>query len=225
MPYRAAKISFDGSHYIATPKENFPQGHKRRRAARPLSVEEVEKKEQFEAAYKESQKLPRKERKAYMRKAMEETIPDKEQRKEYVERNNERKTTNKIRRKVRLSKKVNLQRIGISFARLRSRTRCIPKRVFVSRSVTHSNTSSPAKAGSMSAYGSAAVKQADCISTVSSTSRRAEWSERSSKQRITVPKTTGCRRRTKIPTFSNGTEETIFKRSARRWKYSIRSAI
>ena len=110
MPYRAAKISFDGSHYIATPKENFPQGHKRRRAARPLSVDEVEKKEQFEAAYKESQKLPRKERKAYMRKAMEETIPDKEQRKEYVEWNNERKTTNAIRRKVRLSKKVNLQR-------------------------------------------------------------------------------------------------------------------
>ena len=110
MSYRAAKISFDGSHYIATPKENFPQGHKRRRAARPLSVDEVEKKEQFEAAYKESQKLPRKERKAYMRKAMEETIPDKEQRKEYVERNNERKTTNAIRRKVRLSKKVNLQR-------------------------------------------------------------------------------------------------------------------
>ena len=55
MPYRAAKISFDGSHYIATPKENFPQGHKRRRAARPLSVEEIEKKEQFESAYKESQ--------------------------------------------------------------------------------------------------------------------------------------------------------------------------
>ena len=108
MSYRAAKISFDGSHYIATPKENFPQGHKRRRAARPLSVDEVEKKEQFEAAYKESQKLPRKERKAYMRKAMEETIPDKEQRKEYVERNNERKKTNTIRRKVRLSKKVNL---------------------------------------------------------------------------------------------------------------------
>ena len=110
MPYRAAKISFDGSHYIATPKENFPQGHKRRRPTRPLSVEEVEQKAQFEVAYKESQKLPRKERKAYMQKAMEETIPDKEQRKEYVERNNERKTTNKIRRKVRLAKKVNLQR-------------------------------------------------------------------------------------------------------------------
>ena len=105
MPYRAAKISFDGSHYIATPKENFPQGHKRRRTAIPPTPKEVEQKEQFEAAYKESQKLPRKERKAYMRKAMKEAIPDKEQRKEYVEKNNERKTTNKIRRKVRLARK------------------------------------------------------------------------------------------------------------------------
>ncbi len=110
MPYKAAKISFDGSHYIATPKENFPQGHKRRRTSRPLSDEEAEKKTQFEAAYKESQQLPHKERKAHMRKAMEEAIPDKAQRKEYVERNNERKKTNAIRRKVRLSKKVNLQR-------------------------------------------------------------------------------------------------------------------
>lgn len=45
-----------------------------------------------------------------MRKAMEETIPDKEQRQEYIERQNERKKINAIRRKVRLSKKVNLQR-------------------------------------------------------------------------------------------------------------------
>ena len=71
MPYRAAKISFDGSHYIATPQENFPQGHKRRRSAIPPTPKEVEKKEQFEIAYKESQKLPRKERKTYMWKAME----------------------------------------------------------------------------------------------------------------------------------------------------------
>lgn len=63
MSYRAAKISFDGSHYIATPKENFPQGHKRRRTTRPLSKQEAEQKEQFEAAYKESQQLPKKERK------------------------------------------------------------------------------------------------------------------------------------------------------------------
>ena len=118
MSYRAAKISFDGSHYIATPKENFPQGRAfRRRAAIPPTPKEVEKKEQFEAAYKESQKLPRKERKAYMRKAMEETIPDKEQRKEYVERNNERKKTNAIRRKVRLSKKVYASFVRLSLLR------------------------------------------------------------------------------------------------------------
>ena len=110
MPYKAAKISFDGSHYVATPKENFPQGHKRRRATRSLSVEETEKKEQFEAAYKESQQLPKKERKAYMRKAMKDVIPDKKQRKAYVDRHDERKQTNAIRRKARLSKKVNLQR-------------------------------------------------------------------------------------------------------------------
>ena len=129
MSFRAAKISFDGSHYIATPKENFPQGHKRRRATRPLTDKETETKAQFEAAYKESQQLPRKERKAFMRKAMEETIPDKEQRKEYVERNNERKKTNAIRRKVRLSKKVNLQRDWDFFARLPTRMRNTRKRV------------------------------------------------------------------------------------------------
>ena len=110
MPYRAAKISFDGSHYIATPKENFLQGHKRRRLTHPLSEQETEQKEQFEAAYKESQQLPKKERKAYMRKAMKDVIPDRKQRKAYVERHNERKQTNAIRRRVRLSKKVNLQR-------------------------------------------------------------------------------------------------------------------
>ena len=110
MPYRAAKISFDGSHYVATPKEHFPQGHRRRRPVRPLSKQETEQKEQFEAAYKESQRLPKKERKAYMRKAMEDVIPDRKQRKAYVERHNERKQTNAICRKARLSKKVNLQR-------------------------------------------------------------------------------------------------------------------
>lgn len=109
MSYKAAKISFDGSHYIATPKENFPRGHKRRRPARPMSDKEAEQKEQFETAYKESQKLPRKERKEFMQKAMEEAIPDKEQLKDYVNRNSERKKINAICRKVRLSKKAYLQ--------------------------------------------------------------------------------------------------------------------
>ena len=109
MGFRAAKISFDGSHYIATPKENFPRGKKRRRSSHRTSEQETERKEQFETAYKESQKLPKKERKEYVKKAMEEKIPDEEQRQEFVERNSERKKINAIRRKVRLSKKANLQ--------------------------------------------------------------------------------------------------------------------
>lgn len=89
MGFRAAKISFDGSHYIATPRENFPRGKKRRRSAPTVSEQETEQKEQFESAYRESQQLPRKERKEYVIKAMEETIPNEEQRQEFVERNSE----------------------------------------------------------------------------------------------------------------------------------------
>lgn len=85
MGFRAAKISFDGSHYIATPKENFPQGKKRRQSSHPTSEQETERKDKFETAYKESQQLPRKERKEYVNKAMEEAIPDEEQRKKVLE--------------------------------------------------------------------------------------------------------------------------------------------
>ena len=75
MPYKAAKISFDGSHYIATPKENFPQGHKRRRAAIPSTPKEVEQKAQFEAAYKESQKLRAKNAKNVCKKLWKRRSP------------------------------------------------------------------------------------------------------------------------------------------------------
>lgn len=52
MSFRAAKILFDGSHYIATPKENFPRGRKVRKTSYNLSNEEIEQKEQCETAYK-----------------------------------------------------------------------------------------------------------------------------------------------------------------------------
>lgn len=55
MGFRAAKISFDGSHYIATPKENFPQGKKRRLSSHQTSEQETERKDQFDTAYRESQ--------------------------------------------------------------------------------------------------------------------------------------------------------------------------
>ena len=217
MGFRAAKISFDVSHYIATPKENFPQGKKRRRSSQRTSEQETECKEQFETAYKESQKLPKKERNEYVKKAMEQVIPNEEQRQEFVQRNSERKKINAIRRKV--------NRLGISFALSPIRTRSIRKKVLENRSGTRSNTLSTAKVGNTSAYGSAAAIQTACTSTGYSIFRRAKWSERSLKQRITARKTTGCRRRTRTPIFSNGTDVMIFKRSVRLWKYSIRSAI
>lgn len=198
MSFRAAKISFDGSHYIATPKEHFPQGRKRRRAARPQTLQETERKEQFEAAYKESQKLPHKERKAYMRKALEETIPDREQR-----RNTSSAITSESRPtpsagKCDYPKKSTYRETGIFSVRSPIRMKSIQKRVLRNRFAIPLNTSLTAKAGSISAYGNAA------------------------EIRITVPKTGACRRRVRIHTFSNDTAETIFSRSARRRKCGIR---
>lgn len=174
MPYRAAKISFDGSHYIATPKENFPRG-KKRRAVCSQSPKDVEIKEQFETAYKESQKLPRKERKEYVKKALEEVIPDKEQRQEYVEQGSERKKTNAIRRKVRLSRKVNLQREWNFFCTFTFSDEKHTEESFrksLRNTLKHLLT---VKAGNISAYGSAAGQTADCIFMVSSLSLRAAW--------------------------------------------------
>ena len=225
MSYRAAKISFDGSHYIATPKENFPQGHKRRRAVIPLTPKEIEKKEQFETAYKESQKLPRKERKAYMRKAMEETIPDKEQRKEYVERNNERKTTNKIRRKVRLSKKVNLQRDWNFFCTFtfsdekhteesfRKSLRNTLKHLVNRKGWKHVGVwERGGENGRLHFHGIFYIPPGGMVGEIVETK---DYSTKDS----------GCRRRTRTPTFLNDTAGMIFSRSARRWKYSILWAI
>ena len=214
MPYKAAKISFDGSHYIATPKENFPRGRKRRRAAHPLSDEETEKKEQFEAAYKESQQLPRKERKASIQKAMEEAIPDKEQRKEYVERNNERKKVNAIRRKVRLSKKVNLQREWSYFC-----TFTFSDEKHTEESFRRSLRNTLKHLVNRKGWKHIGVWERGG-ETGRLHFRRAEWSEKSLKRRITAPKTTVCRRRTRTPISLNDTGEMIFNRSARRKKYN-----
>ena len=56
MSFGKAKIYFDGSHYIAIPKENFPRkkvksGKKRKTVSK--------EKEIFERAYKDSKKLPK----------------------------------------------------------------------------------------------------------------------------------------------------------------------
>lgn len=53
MPYRASKIYYDGSHYIAVPKENFPS-RKGRKTARKSNSQTDSIKAKFETAYVES---------------------------------------------------------------------------------------------------------------------------------------------------------------------------
>lgn len=65
MPYRASKIYYDGSHYIAVPKENFPS-RKGRKTARKSNFQTNSIKAKFETAYVESQTLPKRERRKYV---------------------------------------------------------------------------------------------------------------------------------------------------------------
>ena len=111
MPYQNAKIYFDGGHYIAIPMENFPHGKGRRRA-RPKTPEpktEETPKEQFEKAYSESRVLPKKEREQHITEKLKETFPDEGARQIFVKENLERKERNRIKRRVRLWRKINLQ--------------------------------------------------------------------------------------------------------------------
>ena len=114
MPYQNAKIYFDGGHYIAIPMENFPHGKGRRRTKpKPPKTKTEETpatpKEQFEKAYSESRALPKKEREQHITEKLKETFPDEEARQIFVKENLERKERNRIKRRVRLWRKINLQ--------------------------------------------------------------------------------------------------------------------
>ena len=116
MPYINAKVYSDGGHYIAIPKENFPSEQRRRKTPKPKQLE-IKKddipptpKEIFETAYTESKKLPKRERKAYIAEQMKNVLSTEEETNAFIAQNTERMNKNAIRRKVRLWRKVNLQR-------------------------------------------------------------------------------------------------------------------
>ena len=116
MPYINAKVYSDGGHYIAIPKENFPSEQRRRKTPKPQQLE-IKKddspptpKEKFETAYAESKKLPKRERKTYIAEQMKNVLPTEEETTAFIAQNTERMNRNAIRRKVRLWRKVNLQR-------------------------------------------------------------------------------------------------------------------
>jgi hypothetical protein len=115
MPYIATKVYSDGGHYIAIPSENFPSHKRKQRKPIQTKMRMDEKpiptpKDRFETAYKESQKLPKKERKAYITEKLKDEFETAEKATEFVENNIKRKETNTIKRRIRLWRKVNLQR-------------------------------------------------------------------------------------------------------------------
>ena len=63
----------------------------------------------FEEAYKESAKLPKKQRKKFIQNQLEPYFENPQSAQDFVDVNIERKNTNSIARKVRLMRKVNLQ--------------------------------------------------------------------------------------------------------------------
>lgn len=117
MNLQNVKVYYDGSHYIGIPQGAFPSGKGcKRRVVKPMKQLSITNKtlletpkESFESAYKESQSLPKKERKAYIKAALENEFADKAELNEFVEKHTERMETNAIKRKVRLTRKLRLQ--------------------------------------------------------------------------------------------------------------------
>lgn len=109
MPYQKAKVYNDGSHFIAMPPENFPRPKRRYKPKSKREESPDSPKAKFETAYSESQSLPKRERKKYIKEKLQGTFPNEKHEKEFIESNIERKKINAAKRRVRLMRKVYLQ--------------------------------------------------------------------------------------------------------------------
>ena len=117
MNYANMKIYYDGGHYVGIPQGAFPSGKGcKRRAVKPMKQQSTADvtppetpKERFETAYKESQSLHKRERKAHIKAALKYDFADKTELNAFVEKHTERMNTNTIKRKVRLMRKLRLQ--------------------------------------------------------------------------------------------------------------------
>lgn len=106
--YPETKVYYDGSHFIGIPPENFTSGKRKKQP--PKATTQDPEKQAFETAYKESQSLPKCERKKYIAERLQSEFETAEQAKAYTEQNLERKKTNAVKRYTRLWRKVRLQR-------------------------------------------------------------------------------------------------------------------
>ena len=127
MPYRNAKIYSDGSHYIAIPQANNSNKKKKSpvkgvcegKVTKALNVKTENKKsttealtpkERFERLYKENNGKKKAEKIKTITQEMKKEFKDEEYAKEFVERNMQRMERNKILRKMRLARKLNLNK-------------------------------------------------------------------------------------------------------------------
>ena len=118
MNLKSAKVYNDGSHFVAIPQGAYPSGKGCKRHVtkptkqQPPTTESPPEttQERFETAYKESLSLPKRERKKYIKEALQSDFADKTELKVFVDKNLERVKTNAIKRKVRLMRKLRLQR-------------------------------------------------------------------------------------------------------------------
>ena len=118
MNLQKAKIYHDGSHFIAIPQDAYSSGKGcKRRVVKTTEQQSPTKesptetlKERFEKAYKESQSLLKRERKAHIKESLAADFANKDELNAFVAKRTERMKTNAIKRKVRLMRKLGLQR-------------------------------------------------------------------------------------------------------------------
>lgn len=123
MPYRSAKVYNDGSHYIAIPQTNNSTKQKKnptktvctgtelqtaKNKTDKTATEILTPKERFEKIYIENNGKRKAEKIEILTKELRNDFKTEEQTKEFIERNIERLQRNKIVRKTRLARKINL---------------------------------------------------------------------------------------------------------------------
>ena len=122
MPYRSAKVYNDGRHYIAIPQTTRPERKKsptktvctgkelqtETNKSDKTATENLTPKERFEKIYRENNGKRKAEKIEILTKELKQDFKTEEQTRAFIERNIERLQRNKIVRKTRLARKINL---------------------------------------------------------------------------------------------------------------------
>ncbi len=121
MPYKKAKVYNDGGHYIAIPQTKRPKRPKKEvckgKETQTDSMDKTENKksaeptikDEFDRLYKEYANSPKNERKQRITRTLAPKFKNSQALQAFVENNIERMERNKIIRRIRLMRKVNLQ--------------------------------------------------------------------------------------------------------------------